>query len=201
MNTMSAEQTQVSYENARVNLELSWRFYQMSEVINNMKTRRSIRKYKPDMIPENVLNRIIEAGTYAATGMGKQSPIIIAVMNKEIRDKFSKMNAEIMGVDSDPFYGAPVVLIVLADKARPTYVYDGSLVMGNLMLAAHAEGIGSCWIHRAKEEFESAEGKAFLKSLGIEGDYEGIGHCVLGYTDGEEPKAMPRKENYVYCVK
>lgn len=201
MNTMSAEQTRVSYENARVNLELSWRFYQMSEVINNMKTRRSIRKYKPDMIPEDVINRIIEAGTYAATGMGKQSPIIIAVTNKEIRDKFSKMNAEIMGVDSDPFYGAPVVLIVLADKARPTYVYDGSLVMGNLMLAAHAEGIGSCWIHRAKEEFESAEGKAFLKSLGIEGDYEGIGHCVLGYTDGEEPKAMPRKENYVYCVK
>ena len=201
MNTMSAEQTRVSYENARVNLELSCRFYQMSEVINNMKTRRSIRKYKPDMIPEDVLNRIIEAGTYAATGMGKQSPIIIAVTNKEIRDKFSKMNAEIMGVDSDPFYGAPVVLIVLADKARPTYVYDGSLVMGNLMLAAHAEGIGSCWIHRAKEEFESAEGKAFLKSLGIEGDYEGIGHCVLGYVDGEEPKAMPRKENYVYCVK
>ena len=201
MNTMSAEQTRVSYENARVNLELSWRFYQMSEVINNMKTRRSIRKYKPDMIPEDVLNRIIEAGTYAAKGMGKQSPIIIAVTNKEIRDKFSKMNAEIMGVDSDPFYGAPVVLIVLADKARPTYVYDGSLVMGNLMLAAHAEGIGSCWIHRAKEEFEFAEGKAFLKSLGIEGDYEGIGHCVLGYTDGEEPKAMPRKENYVYCVK
>ena len=201
MNTMSAEQTRVSYENARVNLELSWRFYQMSEVINNMKTRRSIRKYKPDMIPEDVLNRIIEAGTYAATGMGEQSPIIIAVTNKEIRDKFSKMNAEIMGVDSDPFYGAPVVLIVLADKARPTYVYDGSLVMGNLMLAAHAEGIGSCWIHRAKEEFESVEGKAFLKSLGIEGDYEGIGHCVLGYTDGEEPKAMPRKENYVYCVK
>ena len=201
MNTMSAEQTRVSYENARVNLELSWRFYQMSEVINNMKTRRSIRRYKPDMIPEDVLNRIIEAGTYAATGMGKQSPIIIAVTNKEIRDKFSKMNAEIMGVDSDPFYGAPVVLIVLADKSRPTYVYDGSLVMGNLMLAAHAEGIGSCWIHRAKEEFESAEGKAFLKSLGIEGDYEGIGHCVLGYTDGEEPKAMPRKENYVYCVK
>ena len=201
MNTMSAEQTRVSYENARVNLELSWRFYQMSEVINNMKTRRSIRKYKPDMIPEDMLNRIIEAGTYAATGMGKQSPIIITVTNKEIRDKFSKMNAEIMGVDSDPFYGAPVVLIVLADKARPTYVYDGSLVMGNLMLAAHAEGIGSCWIHRAKEEFESAEGKAFLKSLGIEGDYEGIGHCVLGYTDGEEPKAMPRKENYVYCVK
>ena len=178
----------------------------MSEVINNMKTRRSIRKYKPDMIPEDVLNRIIqiiEAGLYAANGMGQQAVITIAVTKKELRDKIAKINAKIGGWDEnfDPFYGAPVVLIVLADKARPTYVYDGSLVMGNLMLAAHAEGIGSCWIHRAKEEFESAEGKAFLKSLGIEGDYEGIGHCVLGYTDGEEPKAMPRKENYVYCVK
>ena len=172
----------------------------MSEVINNMKTRRSIRKYKPDMIPEDVLNRIIEAGTYAATGMGKQSPIIIAVTNKEIRDKFSKMNAEIMGVDSDPFYGAPVVLVVLADKSVPTYVYDGSLVMGNLMLEAHALGIDSCWIHRAKEEFESAEGKEILKSLGIEGDYEGIGHCILGYADGDKPQCKPRKDNWVYRV-
>ena len=172
----------------------------MSEVINNMKTRRSIRKYKPDMIPEDVLNRIIEAGTYAATGMGKQSPIIIAVTNKEIRDKFSKMNAEIMGVDSDPFYGAPVVLVVLADKSMPTYVYDGSLVMGNLMLEAHALGVDSCWIHRAKEEFESAEGKEILKSLGIEGDYEGIGHCILGYADGDEPQCQPRKDNWVYRV-
>ena len=170
----------------------------MSEVINNMKTRRSIRKYKPDMIPEDVLNRIIEAGTYAATGMGKQSPIIIAVTNKEIRDKFSKMNAEIMGVDSDPFYGAPVVLVVLADKSMPTYVYDGSLVMGNLMLEAHALGVDSCWIHRAKEEFESAEGKEILKSLGIEGDYEGIGHCILGYADGDELQCQPRKDNWVY---
>mgnify|MGYP000560868574 CR=1 FL=1 len=175
----------------------------MSDILEIIKTRRSVRKYKNDMVPAEIIDKIIEAGTYAATGMDRQSPIILAVTDKELRDKLSKMNSRIMGKseDFDPFYGAPVVLIVLADKARPTYVYDGSLVMGNLMLAAHAEGIGSCWIHRAKEEFESAEGKAFLKSLGIEGDYEGIGHCVLGYTDGEEPKAMPRKENYVYCVK
>ena len=175
----------------------------MSDILEVIKTRRSVRKYKSDMVPAEIIDKIIEAGTYAATGMDRQSPIILAVTDKELRDKLSKMNSRIMGKseDFDPFYGAPVVLIVLADKARPTYVYDGSLVMGNLMLAAHAEGIGSCWIHRAKEEFESAEGKAFLKSLGIEGDYEGIGHCVLGYTDGEEPKAMPRKENYVYCVK
>lgn len=173
----------------------------MSEVMQNMITRRSIRDYKSDMVPKDVIDRIVEAGTYAATGMGKQSPIIIAVTNKELRDKLSKKNAEIMGhPDMDPFYGAPVVLIVLANKERPTYLYDGSLVMGNLMLAAHDEGLGSCWIHRAKEEFESPFGKEILKSLGIEGDYEGIGHCVIGYVNGEEPKAAPRKTDYVHYI-
>ena len=173
----------------------------MNDVLETIKSRRSIRKYKSDMVPQDKLENIIEAGTYAATGMGKQSPIIVAVTNKELRDKLSAMNAKIMGVNSDPFYGAPVVLIVLADKSRPTYLYDGSLVMGNLMLEAEAQGVGSCWIHRAKEEFESEEGKEILKSLGIEGDYEGIGHCVLGYADGPEPKAAPRKDSYVYYVK
>lgn len=173
----------------------------MSEVMKNILTRRSIRKYKPDMVPEDVLERIIQAGTYAATGAGKQSPIIIAVTNKELRDQLSAMNARIMGKDIDPFYGAPVVLIVLADRSKPTYIYDGSLVIGNLMLAAHDEGIGSCWIHRAKEEFESEEGKAILKSLGIEGDYEGIGHCILGYAEGDEPKAAERKKDYVYYIR
>ena len=171
----------------------------MSDVLETIKSRRSIRKYKSDMIPQDRLEKIIEAGTYAATGMGKQSPIIIAVTNKELRDKLSAMNAKIMGVEIDPFYGAQVVLIVLADKARPTYIYDGSLVMGNLMLEAEAQGIGS-WIHRAKEEFESEEGKELLRSLGIEGDYEGIGHCILGYADGDAPKAAPRKDSYVYYV-
>ena len=173
----------------------------MSEVLDKIKSRRSIRKYRSDMIPQDKLEKIIEAGTYAATGMGKQSPIIVAVTNKELRDKLSAMNAKIMGTNTDPFYGAPVVLIVLADKSRPTYLYDGSLVMGNLMLEAEAQGIGSCWIHRAKEEFESEEGKEILKSLGIEGDYEGIGHCVLGFADGLAPKAAPRKDSYVYYVK
>ncbi len=173
----------------------------MSEVMNNMITRRSIRKYKPDMVPRDIIDEVIKAGTYAATGMGKQSPIIIAVTNKKLRDELSKLNAKIMGTpEMDPFYGAPVVLIVLADKSRPTYIYDGSLVMGNLMLAAHEKGLGSCWIHRAKEEFELPAGKEILQSLGIEGDYEGIGHCILGYVDGEEPKAAPRKDSYVYYV-
>lgn len=173
----------------------------MNEVVKNLIDRRSVRAYKPDMVEEDKLAQIIEAGTYAATGRGMQSPIIISVTNKEVRDRLSKMNAEIMGTDTDPFYGAPVVLIVLADKARPTYLYDGSLVLGNLMAAASALGVGSCWIHRAKEEFESEEGKALLKEWGIEGDYEGIGHCILGYAAQEIPEAKPRKEDYVYYVR
>lgn len=173
----------------------------MSDVLEKIKTRRSVRKYKSDMIPQEALDKILEAGTYAATGKGAQSPIIIAVTNKEVRDKLSKLNASVMGTDTDPFYGAPVVLIVLADKSRGTYLYDGSLVMGNLMLAAHELGLGSCWIHRAKEEFEGPEGKEILQSLGITGDYEGIGHCILGYADGPEPDAKPRKDSYVYYIK
>ena len=172
----------------------------MGETLDIIKKRRSVRGYKADMVPKDVLDKIIEAGTYAATGMGRQSPIIISVSNKELRDKLSAMNAKIMGKEEgfDPFYGAPNVLIVLADKTMPTYLYDGSLVMGNLMLAAADLGVDSCWIHRAKEEFESEEGKALLKELGITGDYEGIGHCVLGYAANEVPEAAPRKDNYVY---
>ena len=174
----------------------------MSETMKTIRTRRSIRKFQDKMPERELIDRVIEAGTYAATGRGKQSPIIVAVLNKEVRDKLSRMNARIMGAaeGTDPFYGAPVVLIVLADKKMPTHVYDGSLVMGNLMLAAKDAGLGSCWIHRAKEEFESEEGEAILKSLGIEGDYEGIGHCVIGYMDGDEPEAAPRKDDYVYYV-
>lgn len=167
---------------------------------DTMVTRRSVRSYTNDPIPDDVLSHVIEAGVYAPTGMNRQSPIIVAITNRELRDKLSAMNARIMGVDSDPFYGAPVVLVVLADRSIPTYLYDGSLVMGNLMNAAHEQGLGSCWIHRAKEEFDSPEGKQILADLGIEGDYEGIGHCILGYTDGLEPAPKPRKENYVYYV-
>ena len=170
----------------------------MSEAMNMLLERRSCRAYKPDMVSKDVIEQIVKAGTYAPTGRGLQSPIIIAVTNRELRNRLSAMNAAIMGVETDPFYGAPVVLIVLADKSVPTYVYDGSLVMGNLMLAAHDLGVGSCWIHRAKEEFESEEGKEILKSLGIEGNYEGIGHCVLGYAAEPYAEPKPRKENYVY---
>ena len=173
----------------------------MNDIIKAMETRRSIRGYKEDMVPEELIAEVVEAGTYAATGMGRQSPIILAVTNKEVRDRLSKVNAEIMGTTGDPFYGAPVVLVVLADKSRPTYLYDGSLVMGNLMLAAHSLGLGSGWIHRAKETFEREEGKAILKELGIEGDYEGIGNCVIGYAKEPAKDAAPRKTDYVHYIK
>ena len=173
----------------------------MNETIRVLENRRSCRNFKPDMITDEELKSVIEAGTYAASGMGKQSPIIISVTNPDKIKEFSKANAAILGADMDPFYGAPVILVVLANKAVPTYKYDGTLVMGNLMNAAESLGLGSIWIHRAKEEFESDFGKNILKELGIEGDYEGIGHCALGYRAELAKAAASRKENYVYYIK
>ena len=170
----------------------------MNEVIKAIKERVSVRGYKPDAVPTELLDAILEAGTYAPTGRNMQSPIIIAVTDKALRDRLSRLNAEVMGSDSDPFYGAPAVLVVLADRSRPTYLYDGSLVMENLMLAAHSLGLGSCWIHRAKEVFDSDEGKEILASFGIEGDYEGIGNCIVGYPDALPTERKPRKDNYIY---
>ena len=147
-----------------------------------------------------IIDQICEAGKWAANGKGAQAGMIVAVTDKEIRDKLSRLNAAVMGADTDPFYGAPVVLVVLADKSVPTYVYDGSLVMGNLMLAAHSLNVGSCWIHRAKQVFDSEEGKAILASLGVEGEWEGVGNCVIGYPAGEPKEPKPRKENWVYKI-
>ena len=171
------------------------------DAIQNMLTRTSVKKYKPDPVPKELIEKIVEAGTHAASGLNKQSPIILAVTDTQVRDELSKLN---MSKDpfkrADPFYGAPVVLVVLADKSVPTHVYDGSLVMGILQLAAHALGLGACWIHRAKETFELPEGKALLEKLGVEGEYEGIGNCVIGYPDGPLPAIKPRKQNWVYYV-
>ena len=174
----------------------------MNETLKVLESRRSCRKFKPDMVKNEELQAIIRAGTYAATGMGKQSPIIIAVTDKKVRDELSEMNRKIGGWNEgfDPFYGAPVVLIVLAKKDVLTHVYDGSLVMGNLMNAAESLGVGSIWIHRAKEEFESDFGKDILKKLGITDEYEGIGHCALGYAAEPAKPAAQRKDNYVYCI-
>ena len=171
----------------------------MNEIIKAMKERRSIRKFKSELPSKADLEQIVEAGLYAANGKGTQTTKIIVVTDKNLRDKIMKMNRKIGGWDEgfDPFYGAPAMLIVLAEKDWRNKVYDGSLVMGNLMLASHSLGLGSIWIHRAKEEFESDEGKAILKQLGIEGEWEGIGHCAVGYMDGELPHPAPRKEGRV----
>ena len=171
-----------------------------NETLENLKTRRSIRAYQDSVPDMNLLKQVIEAGTYAPTGKGNQSPIIVAVTDKAMRDSLSRLNAAVMGTSSDPFYGAPAVLVVLADRKYPTYLYDGSLVMGNLMNAAHAVGLGTCWIHRAKEVFDSEAGKALLKEWGIEGDYEGIGNCIIGYPAQEAPAPKPRKADYVHFV-
>ncbi|CCZ41467.1 MAG: nitroreductase [Butyribacter sp.] len=175
----------------------------MNETLKVLESRRSCRNFKSEPVENEKLEAIIKAGTYAPTGMGKQSPIIIAVTNKKLRDKIAEENRKIGGWNEgfDPFYGAPAILIVLADKSMPTYKYDGSLVMGNLMNAAESLGVNSIWIHRAKEEFESDFGKKILKDLGIEGDYEGIGHCAIGYAAEPLPQAAERKNDYVYYVK
>ena len=170
------------------------------ETLTVLKTRRSCRAYLPDPVEDEKLNAILEAGTYAATGMGRQSPIILVVKDPEVRAKLQKLNAAAMGMDIDPFYGAPELLVVLANKEMPTYVCDGSLVMGNMMNAAADLGVASCWIHRAKEEFESEEGKAILKRLGIEGDYEGIGNLILGYAAKPANTPAPRKADYIYRI-
>ena len=174
----------------------------MNEIMNVMKERRSIRKFKPDMPSKEDLNQIIEAGLYAASGMGKQAAIIVAVTNKELRDKLSEMNRRIGGWEKgfDPFYGAPVVIVVLADKSVPTYLYDGSVVMDNMLNAAHALGLATCWVHGADVMFESKEGKQILKQWGIGDNYVGIANCIVGYAAGEIPQAAPRKADYIQWV-
>ena len=173
----------------------------MNEVLHCLLTRRSVKKYLSQPVEKEKLDAVLEAGTYAACGMGRQAGKIVVLQNPDDIAQLEKMNASILGNPAaHPFYGAPVVCVVFADTNVNTWVEDGSLVIGNMMAAAHSLGLGSCWIHRAKEEFESEEGKALLKKWGIEGDYEGIGHCVLGYAAAELPAAKPRKENYVYYV-
>lgn len=172
-----------------------------NEILTALEERRSVRAYKPDQISDEQLNAILRAGTYAPTGKNRQSPIMIVVQDKKTREMLRRMNAAVLGTpDADPFYGAPTIVVVLVDRNINTCIEDGSLVMGNLMNAAYAVGVDSCWIHRAREEFDSDEGRAWLRSLGIEGDYMGIGHCILGYRDCDYPEKRARKENYIFRV-
>ena len=173
----------------------------MNEILTAMKERRSVRHFKPEMPKKEDLDKIVEAGLWAPSGRNSQSAIILAVTDPEVRQELMEANRKVMGMESgDPFYGAPVIFIVLRNKEVGTSIYDGSLVMENLMLAAHSLGLGSIWIHRAKEEFEGEFGKFLLQKLGIEGDWEGVGHCAIGYIDGETPPAPARKANRVYWL-
>ena len=162
-------------------------------------TRRSVRKYTDRPVEDEKLDKVLTAGLYAPTGMNNQAPVMVAVRDKETRDKLSRMNAAVMGASGDPFYGAPCVIVVLSDPERMTWVEDGSLVLGNLMNAAHILGLGSCWIHRAKECFDTPEGKALLRAWGVPENYRGVGNCILGYAE-EEPEAKPRKSGRIIKI-
>ena len=169
-----------------------------NQTLSILKARRSCRSYTDKQVPEDVLAQILEAGTYAASGRGRQPWKLVAIQDSETIAHLTRMNAAVMGSDRDPFYGAPTIVVVLVDPSVDTCVEDGSLVMGNLMNAAYALGVDSCWIHRAYEEFESDEGKALLKEWGIEGQWRGVGHCILGYADKPLATAAPRKDAIIY---
>ena len=172
----------------------------MEDILDIIVSRRSVKKYKSDMPNKDDIEKVIKAGMYAPSGRNKQASIILAITNRKVRDDLSKLLAESRGIDIDPFYGAPVILVVLADRSVSTYIYDGSVVMENMLLEAHSIGLGACWIHHAKEVFDSEYGKRLLKSLNIDGDYEGIGSCILGYPDIEITSPLPRKDNFVYYL-
>ncbi len=175
----------------------------MNNVLQEIMGRRSIRSYSDKPVEQQLLDQIIEAGLYAPSGRGNQDPIIIQVTDPKVRGEIAELNRKIGGWDAgfDPFYGAPAIFVVLGKKDWPLHLYDGSVVIGNMLLAAHSLGLGSCWIHRAKEEFETDWGKALLNSLGIAGEYEGIGHCAVGYIKGDAPQPAVRKDHRVYAVK
>lgn len=172
----------------------------MMEIIELMKQRRSVRSYTDEAVSDEVLDTILETATYAPTGGGKQSPVIVAVKDPETRDLISRLNAKVMGGDTDPFYGAPVIVLVLADGNRGSYVEDGSGVLNYIMLAAKACGVDSVWVAREKEIFDSEEGKALLKKWGLPDSLRGVGAAALGYHAGEEPEAAPRKEDYIIKI-
>ena len=173
----------------------------MNEAYENLLTRRSVRKYKSEQIKPEELDAVLKAGTYAPTAQGKQSPLIVAVLDAGDIARLSALNAEIMGTKSDPFYGAPTVVVVFAEAGNRNGVQDASLVLGNMMNAAHAIGLGSCWINRAHETFELPEGRELLKKWGVEGDWTGVGNCILGYADGDAPAPAKRRDGYVKIVR
>ncbi|MDO5400737.1 MAG: nitroreductase family protein [Eubacteriales bacterium] len=168
-------------------------------MFETLKNRRSIRKYLDKQVPDELLDPILETALYTPSGMNTQKTVMVAVRDKATRDLLSRLNAQVMGTNSDPFYGAPCVIVVLADPERYTWLEDGSLVMGTLMNAAYEAGLGSCWIHRAQPVFDSPEGKALLKAWGLPETLKGVGHCILGYP-AENPAPKPRVEGRIIKV-
>ena len=162
--------------------------------------RRSIRAFQPRQVEQEALDAVLQAGLYAPCGMGSQLVTMVAVQDPAVRAKLTAMNAAVMGTDGDPYYGAPTIVVVLASPERPTWVEDGSCALTVMMEAAHALGLGSCWIHRAREMFDSDEGKALLRRWGIEGEWEGVGFCILGYPAAAPKPAAPRKADYIVRV-
>lgn len=171
----------------------------MNETINTLISRCSTKSYTDRQVPDELLDKVLEAGLYAPSGLNNQKVVMVAVRDKQTRDTLARLNSQIRGVESDTFYGAPCVIIVLSDPQRDTWVEDGSLVMGNLLNAAQSLGLASCWIHRARETFDLPEGKALLKKWGLPETYRGIGNCILGYAH-KEPAKKPRKENRIIKV-
>jgi nitroreductase len=172
-----------------------------NDVLEAIQNRRSIRKFKSEQIKKDELDAVLEAGTFAPTGGGAQSPVIVAVQKPAVVEDLVTMNAKVMGTSGNPYYGAPTIVLVLASpRARATYVEDGSCVLQTMMLAAHSIGLGSCWIHREKEMFETPEGRALLKQWGIPEDYVGVGSIALGYPEGAPPSAAKRKDGYIVKV-
>jgi len=169
------------------------------DAMKNLLERRSIRKYEDKQVPDDLLDQVLEAGLYAPTGMNTQNIYMVAVRDKETRDLMMRLNAAVMGSRNDPFYGAPCVIVVLGDASGYPVVENGSLVLGNLMNAAHAVGLGSCWIHRARQTFETEEGKALLRKWGLPDTLVGIGNCILGYP-AENPEPRPRKEGRILKI-
>jgi nitroreductase len=173
----------------------------MNATMHSLLNRRSIRAFKAEQISDEELNAVLEAGKYAPSGANQQAALFIVVQDRKARAALSRMNQLVMGGDDDPYYGAPTLILVLADKTKVTPVEDASLALGNLFNAAYSLGLGSCWVHRERQMFESDEGKALLKEWGVEGEYIGVGSCILGYPDGEHPEAAPRKADFVVMVR
>lgn len=173
----------------------------MNETLNTLLNRRSIRKFKAEQIKDEELNAVLEAGMYAPSAANQQSAVLIVVQNKDMLKKIADLNASTVAMKIDPYYGAPTVVLALADKNQAAPIEDASLALGNMFNAAYSLGLGSCWVHRTKQMFETEEGKALLKEWGVKGDYIGVGSCILGYPDCEQPNAAPRKDGYVVRVK